>query len=219
MTDTHELVSADTHVNSIERDQELTLPPRPVLVHLAFAFTLVYTAIHVYWAVGGTWGLPPAALANRSAVQAANWFVSAIMVFGAFFVLALNHAISRRVPAWIVLVPIWIGAVVCVSHSIFGFVTKALYLSGVHGAVDFPTVRGVSPATAAEKNHLAVVQDLVVFEPCFLVLGVLLALAAWQFIRTPVGRRTWSVSIVVGVALIDVFGAVLSLAGTHVAIS
>lgn len=111
------------------------------------------------------------------------------MVIGAVIVLALNHPIGRRVRSWILLVPIWIGAVVCVSHGIYGFATKALYMSGTHGAVNFPVVPGVSAATAAAQNHLSAVQDLVVFEPCFVVEGALLALAAWQFIRTPAGRR------------------------------
>jgi hypothetical protein len=142
-----------------------------------------------------------------------------VAVIGAVLVLALNHPIGRRVRSWMLLVPIWIGAVVCVSHGIYGFATKALYLSGRHGAVNFPVVPGVSAATAAAKNHLSAVQDLVVFEPCFVVEGVLLALAGWQFIRTPAGRRTWSMSMIVGIVAIDVFGALLSLGGMHVAIS
>lgn len=212
-------ISAWAGSSSGDRDQEVTLPPRPVWVLSAFAFTLLFTALHLYWAVGGTWGLPPAAANIGAAVQAANWVVSAIMIFGALFVLALNHPVARRVPAWSVLVPIWIGAVVCVSHSIYGFATKAQYLSGVRGAVDFPAVPGVGAAEEAAKNHLSAVQDLVVFEPCFLIQGLLLALAAWQFIGTRTGRRRWSVSIVVGVVVIDVFGALLSFSGTQFAIS
>jgi hypothetical protein len=210
---------AEIHVNASDREPEIALPPRPVWVYLAFAFTLLYMSIHLYWAVGGTWGLPLLALHDKSAVQAVDWVVCVIMVIGAVLVLALNHPIGRRVRSWMLLVPIWIGAVVCVSHGIYGFATKALYLSGRHGAVNFPVVPGVSAATAAAKNHLSAVQDLVVFEPCFVVEGVLLALAAWQFIRTPAGRRKWSMSMIVGIVVIDVFGALLSLGGMHFAIS
>jgi hypothetical protein len=49
--------------------------------------------------------------------------------------------------------------------------------------------------------------------------GVLLALAAWQLIRTPAGRRRWWMSVIVGIVVIDVFGALLSLGGMHFAIS
>lgn len=96
-------------------------------VHLAFAFTILFMLLHLYWAVGGTWGLAPAALDKKAEVQMVNWVVSAFMVIGAIYVLALNHPISRRVPSWILLPPIWTGAVVCLSHAIFGAVTKALY--------------------------------------------------------------------------------------------
>lgn len=195
------------------------LPPRPVWVFLAFSFTLAFMSVHLYWAVGGSWGLPPLALHDRSAVQAANWVVSVIMLIGALVVLALNHPAGRRVPPWMLLVPVWIGAVVCVSHGIYGIATKALYLSGWHGAVDFPVVPGISAATAATQNHLSAVHDLLVFEPCFLVEGALLAMAAWQFLRTPVGRRKWSISVVAGIVVIDVFGALLTLGGMRFAIS
>lgn len=213
------LITAENDGNSRDREPDAELPPRPIWVHLAFVFTLLFMLLHLYWAVGGTWGLPLLAQHNKSAVQAVNWVVSAIMVFGAVFVLALNHPIGRRVRAWVLLVPIWIAVVVCISHAIYGFVTKALYLSGHHGAVDFPVVPGVSAATAAEANHLAAVQDLLVFEPCFLIQGVVLALAAWQFIRTRAGRRRWWVSLFLGIVAIDMFGVLLSLAGMRFAIS
>jgi hypothetical protein len=212
-------MSAENHVNSSDTAEEIILPPRPVWVHLAFVFTLLYMLIHLYWAIGGTWGLPLLAMHDKSAVQAVDWVVCVIMVIGALFVLALNRPIGRRVPSWALLGPIWIGAVVCLSHGIYGFLTKALYLSGHHGAVNFPVVAGVSAATAAAKNHLSAVQDVLVFEPCFAIEGALLALAAWQFQRTQAGRRRWAWSLVVGIVVIDVFGALLSLGGMHFAIS
>jgi hypothetical protein len=212
-------MSTENHVNSIDGGPEFGLPSRPVWVYLAFAFTLLYMSIHLYWAVGGSWGLPLTPASDTSVVKAANWVVCVIMVIGAGFILALHHPIGRRVRSWLLLVPIWIGAVVCLSHGVYGFITKALYLSGRHGAVNFPAVADVSAATAAARHHLSAMQDLLVFEPCFAIEGALLALAAWQFVRTPVGRRRWSLSIIVGVLVIDVFGTVLSLGGMHFAFS
>ncbi|MFF2065829.1 DUF3995 domain-containing protein [Streptomyces sp. NPDC058200] len=217
---THEkLMPIEDNVNSGDREPEITLPPQPIWVQLAFAFTLLFTALHVYWAVGGTWGLPLLALQEQSAVQAVNWVVSLIMVIGALFILALNHPIGRRVPSWTLLVPLWIATVVCLSHALYGFVTKSLYLIGYQSAVDFPVVSGVSAAEADEANHRSAVLDLLVFEPCFLIQGVVLAMAAWQFIRTPDGRRKWRISLTAGIAAITVFGALLSLADMRFAIS
>ncbi|MEV5012696.1 DUF3995 domain-containing protein [Streptomyces sp. NPDC056159] len=212
-------ISPENDVNSDCRESGVDLQPRPIWVHLAFVFTILFMLLHVYWAVGGTWGLPLLAQHEKAAVQAVNWVVSVIMVCGAIVILALNHPIGRRVRAWMLLVPIWIAAVVCISHAVYGFVTKALYLSGYHGAVDFPVVPGVSAARAAEANHLSAVQDLLVFEPCFLIQGVVIALAAWQFIRTLEGRRRWGTSMLLGIAVIDVFGVLLSLVGMRFALS
>jgi hypothetical protein len=175
-------------------------------------------ALHVYWAAGGTWGLPPAAELHQSETQAANAVVSVIELIGAFWVLALLHPAARRVPSWLLLSPLWAATAVCVSHAIFGFITKALYLGGMHEAVDFPDTPHLSAAEAADANHLSAVHDLLVFEPSFLIQGVVLAMAAWQFIRTPARRRQWTWSLVVSVVLITVFGAVLSLLDAQVAI-
>lgn len=116
------------------------------------------------------------------------------------------------------LLPLWGAAVVCISHAFFGWVTKGLYLVGMKSAVDFPVVPGVSAATADKENHLSAVIDILVFEPCFLIQGVVLAMAAWQFIRTAANRRRWVWSLAVGVVLVDLFGVTLSLAGLKFAI-
>lgn len=190
----------------------------PWPVRLTVAFTLLYMSIHVYWAVGGTWGVPLAAQQNADAVRNANWVVSVIMLIGAAWVLALHHRFARRVPAWVVLTPLWGGAVICVSHAVFGFVTKSLYLAGVHDAVDFPKAAGVDATTLAHDHHVSAVRDLWLFEPSFLIQGLLLALVGWQFIRTAAARRTWSLSLLLGIAAVDVFGLLLSLGNMHVAL-
>ena len=211
-------LSAGNDVDSDAADQELELQPRPVWVHCAFYFTLLFMTLHVYWAVGGTWGLPAAAAADPSATQMANWVVSVLELIGAFWVLALLHPAARRVPSWLLLSPLWAAAAVCVSHAIFGVITKSLYLGGMHEAVDFPDVPELSAAELADANHMAAVHDLLVFEPCFLIQGVVLAMAAWQYIRTPARRRLWTWSLAVAVVLITVFGAALSLAGAQFAL-
>lgn len=212
-------ISADENVNAGEREQEISLPPRPAFVHAAFVFTMLYMAFHVYWAVGGSWGLPLLAQHEETTTRVANWVVSVIMLIGAFWVLALKHPAIRRVPSWVLLTPLWAAAAVCVSHALYGFITKALYVSGQHGAVHFPKVAGVDAATAASENHLSAVHDLWLFEPCFLLQGLVLWLAAWQYLRTPAGRRRWSWSLVAGVILIDVFGALLTAGGMRFALS
>ena len=108
----------------------------------------------------------------------------------------------------LMLAPVWAGAVVCISHALFGIAAKGLYVAGVHAAVSWPE----HELTAAQKN-LAALRDLGVFEPWFLVLGLLLALAGYGFAPTPAGRRRWTLSLLAAIVLLCAFGLVLTL--TH----
>ena len=144
---------------------------------------------------------------------------SVLLAGGAAVVLALSQPIGRRLHPVLLLAPIWIGSVVCVSHAIFGVITKGLYVGGVHGAVNFPVVPGISAATAVAANHTSAVLDLAVFEPWFLVEGALLFLAGRQFLRTTSARLQWTASIIIGTALIDAVGALLAVSRLHFALS
>jgi hypothetical protein len=204
------------------------VPHGTAWAYAAFWFTLLYIPIHAYWALGGAWGLPASVAphgardvspATQSAMRVANGGVCVLLLIGAVIVLALASPWGRRVHPSLLLVPMWIGSVVCVSHGVYGFITKGLYVMGVHGAVEFPEVTGVSAATAAAKNHTSAVLDLVAFEPYFLMEGVLIALATRQFLRTPAARRRWTTTIIIGTLVIDAFGALLSAFHLHFAVS
>ena len=95
----------------------------------------------------------------------------------------------------------------CLSHGLFGMATKGLYAAGVQSAVSWP-----GHLTAAQKN-LAALYDLGVFEPWFLIQGLLLSLVGHWFARTATGRRQWTLSLAAGIVLIDAFG--IALAATH----
>ena len=111
------------------------------------------------------------------------------------------------------LTPLWLGSVVCISHGLYGLATKGLYAAGVHSAVSWP-----EPLTAAQKN-LAALRDLGVFEPWFLVQGLLLLFAGRWFARTATGRRRWTLSLIAGTALAVAFGVALTVAHKHFAVS
>ena len=60
--------------------------------------------------------------------------------------------------------------------------------------------------------------DLVLFEPWFLLEGVLLALAGWQYLRTARRRRRWVAAMVGGTLVLLPFGVLLALTGKRVAV-
>ena len=181
----------------------------PLFAYLAALAALAAIPVHLYWALGGTWGLPGgAATADLPGIHATNLAVSVLLACGALFLLALTRPWSRRPPAMLMLAPVWAGAVVCISHALFGIAAKGLYVAGVHAAVSWPE----HELTAAQKN-LAAVRDLGIFEPWFLVLGLLLALAGYGFAPTATGRRRWTLSLLAAIAASCAFG--VALAVTH----
>ena len=74
------------------------------------------------------------------------------------------------------------------------------------------------PLTAAQKNHAALL-DLGLFEPWFLIQGLLLLLAGRWFARTAAGHRWWILSLIAGVVLVGAFGIALAVAHKHFAVS
>jgi Protein of unknown function (DUF3995) len=186
----------------------------PMVAYLAPLAALAGIPIHLYWAAGGTWGLPGgAAAASLPGVRATNLAVSVLLACGAAFLHGLTRPWSRRPPALLMLAPVWAGAVMCLSHGLFGIVTKSLYAAGIQSAVSWPR-----HLTAAQKN-LAALYDLGVFEPWFLIQGLLLALAGHWFARTATRRRRWTLSLAAGIVLIDAFGIALALTHHRFAVS
>jgi Protein of unknown function (DUF3995) len=186
-----------------------------LLVYLAALAALAAIPIHLYWALGGTWGLPAgAATAGLPGIRATNIAVSVLLACGAAYLYALTRPWTRRPSALLRLAPVWAASVVCISHGLFGIFTKALYEAGMHAAVSWPE----HDLTAAQKN-LAALRDLTVFEPWFLIQGLLLALAGRWLAPTATGRRRWTVSLAAGIVLVDAFGIVLAVTHHHFAVS
>jgi Protein of unknown function (DUF3995) len=185
-----------------------------LMVYLAALVALAGVPIHLYWALGGTRGLPGgAATAGLPGLHATNAVVSVLLAAGAALLVGLSRPWARRPPALIMLTPLWLGSVVCISHGLYGIAAKGLYAAGAHSAVSYP-----EPLTAGQKNHAALL-DLGVFEPWFLIQGLLLLFAGRWFARTAAGHRWWMLSLIIGVVLADGFGIVLAVARKHVAVS
>lgn len=158
------------------------------------AWSLLYVVPHLYWAVGGELGfsaLKPSATA-QDGWQAINAAASLILLLPVAIGLALPRAQSRRLARALLLAACLGGASIAVSHGVFGMVYRALIIVGVV-EVDG---RGF---TAAE--HPWVLWDLFVFEPWFLVEGVLFAAAGWASMAGSESRRRWLAGCLVGTSL------------------
>jgi hypothetical protein len=196
------------------------LPAVPALARLAAVVTLVNVPIHVAWALGSTFLLPGGeSIAALPQTRVANAVVSLVLLAGAAVLFLIGGPWSRperggrALPATIV-TAIGAGAVVCLSHAVYGLISKALFLAG-YDTVRFPDV---GDGWTRAEQHTAALLDVAVFEPWFLLEGVVLVLAGWQYLRTAPGRRRWIAVITAGTLLILLFGVLLTVTGKRVAI-
>ncbi len=183
--------------------------------YLAALVALADIPVHVYWAAGGTWALPGgAATAQLPGLRETNLAVVVLLACGAAWLVGLTTNWARRLPAALVLAPVWAGAVICLSHSMFGLATKSLYLAGVRSATSWPE-HGLTPA----QKTSAALHDISIFEPWFLLQGLMLAWAGHQFAATTAGRRRWAWSLIAGTVLVEAFGLILTATHHRLAIS
>ena len=117
-----------------------SMAQRGLMVYLATLVAVAGIPVHLYWALGGTWGLPGGATtAGLPGLHAANAIVSVLLAVGAALVFGLTRPWAPRPPALVMLTPLWLGSVVSVSHGLYGMVIKGLYIAGAHSAVVIPS--------------------------------------------------------------------------------
>ena len=146
--------------------------------YAACGVALLYAVVSFYWAFGGTAGVDT--LGGRLEELARNgdptvlWLAGvagALKVVGAVVALALVRPWGRVVPRWVLLVAAWGGAVVLVVYGGLYVLGGALALGGV-------------VEVAGSEDRVALWWHVLVWDLWFLVWGVLLGIAAWEF-----GRR------------------------------
>lgn len=138
-------------------------------VHAGCAWALAYVPIHLYWALTGrawpTEELPEELTAPMW--RQANWAACVVIVGAAVVALALVQPWGRRLPRSALIGVAWTGAVFAVLHW------------AAFSAVTVLDMVGVSGGTVTSFDRW----NLFVFEPWFLGMGLLLAIAAQQNTR------------------------------------
>jgi hypothetical protein len=82
---------------------------RLVVGYLAVLGTLPYLALKAIWLAGGTLGLTDLAFAGDTSVVVLNGVTAGLDVVAIAVALAFTHDWGQRIPAWLVLLPIWVG--------------------------------------------------------------------------------------------------------------
>ena len=162
--------------------------------YAACVLALLYAAVSLYWAAGGTaglstigGGLEELGRARDPGIVALVWITGLLKVLAGLLALALVRPWGRVLPRRLLLVTAWGGATLLALYGGLLVVVQALLVSGV-----------IAPAGSVDWTALW--WHLLVWDPWFLVWGILLGVAAWYYQRgtrnqkvgtlwgTPVGR-------------------------------
>ena len=145
--------------------------------YAAAAVAFLFALVSLYWAAGGMSGMGTLGgdierlgRARDPELVAATWAATALKVVGALLALALVRPWGRRLPGPLLLVTAWAGAVVLTLYGALQTATVALTYVDV-----FDDTQEMSEGVLRWR--------MLLWEPWFLLWGLLLGLAAWNFGR------------------------------------
>lgn len=149
----------------------------------AFWWSLLFGLVSLYWAAGGEIGISTLAQTIQNSVQEGDdamrlqTLVTGLLKIAAGVVaLATVQRWGRRLPYRLLLLLVGATGVLYALYGLAGFIEKVLMATGV---IDIPAAFGED----------AVIWYLVLWEPIWVLGGVLFLLTAWQF-RAKRGRST-----------------------------
>ena len=138
--------------------------------YAAFAWALVFAAVHLYWALGGTVGMPPGmSVGMNLALFVIDVVAIPLCVVGALLALSLVRPWGRLLPRRLLLACGWGACALLILHSVPTLVGDGLVIAGLRA------------------GDLSVPErwSLFVYEPWFFAGGVLYGAAALGY-----GRRS-----------------------------
>lgn len=145
--------------------------------YAAAAWAALFALISLYWALGGTIGIDTVggaiadmAHAGDADALALAWGAVALKVAGVVFALALIQRWGRVFPRFLMLLGGWAGTVLLVGYG------------GVIVVTELLVVVDIVPAPA-EIDWYAFYWHLALWDPYFIVWGILLGLATLHYAR------------------------------------
>jgi hypothetical protein len=171
------------------------LPPSRYLVgsgYAVFIWSIAYMLPHLYWALGGTLGLSllkPSVL-ELPQWEMINWVASVFLTAAGFLGLAFIYLRKRNFLSGLLLAVTLAGCSLATSHGIYGISNRILQMAGV---------AELEAGPFNMNEHAYVVWDLALFEPWFLIEGILLGFVGWSYLNQPRHRQIWLALCLVGV--------------------
>jgi hypothetical protein len=174
--------------------------------YAVFIWSIVYMLPHLYWALGGKMG---GSLLKPNTIQSIhfdliNWIASVFLTVAGLIGLAFIYRSKGRVSRYMLLFIAWAGCSLAASHGIYGIVYRVLQISGV-----------VELETGSFDIHedAFVLWDLVLFEPWFLIEGILFGIVGYCFLKNARSRKFWLAACMIG----TIVGLVTGIMGVRFA--
>jgi hypothetical protein len=162
--------------------------------YAVFIWSIAYMLPHLYWALGGKMGeglLKPGTL-HVDQIEWINWVASVFLTFAGLIGLAFIYWSKSRVSIYILLFITLAGCSLSASHGIYGIFYRILQIIGV---VDLES------GSFDIHEDAYVLWDLVLFEPWFLIEGILLGIVGWCFLKEARSRKIWLAACIFGTIL------------------
>lgn len=148
--------------------------------YAASAWALVFAAMSFYWAAGGTVGastIGAFALSRNPTFVAILWVTGLLKAFGGVLALGLVRPWGRSVSRWLLLVPAWCLGAGLLLYGGVNLVQHGLMATGI---ISIPTAIG---------SMMAVRWHLLLWDPWWLLGGIVFCLATWNYQRRTRHRR------------------------------
>lgn len=171
-----------------------------------FVWSTGYMLPHLYWALGGRMGLTllKPSVATSHQFELINWLALPIFIVAALVGLGFIYVGKSKILRSLLLSISVLGCSIATSHGIFGIIYRVLQIAGVIG---------LENGTFNIHDDMYVVWDMVIFEPWFLIEGILLAIAGWCFLKGERSRKIWLAVCMLG----TIVGLVTGMLGVRFA--
>jgi hypothetical protein len=174
--------------------------------YAVFAWSIAYMLPHLYWALGGTIGLSllKPSVAALPQWQLINWAATVILTAAGLLGIALAFLKRRGILGWSLLGVALAGCAIATSHGIFGIIYRMMQIAG---AIELES------GPFNNEEHTYVLWDLLLFEPWFVIEGLLLGILGWHYLNSPRRRQLWLLLCTLGI----IAGMITGLLGVRFA--
>ncbi|MFD1674494.1 DUF3995 domain-containing protein [Alicyclobacillus fodiniaquatilis] len=155
-------------------------------------WSIAYMIPHVYWALGGTAGLSllKPSVSVSTSFKLINWVALPFFIVPTLAGLGFIYFHKSKIIRSLLLFVSVLGCSIATSHGIYGIVYRGLQITNVIG---------LGNGTFHIHEDAYVLWDMVIFEPWFLLEGILLATVGWFFLGEARTRKIWLTTCILGI--------------------